>query len=426
MLPFPVCCRTPNRRLSAKSFKLHKLFQKHAVLVPEELDEVAFMRQRYEAARRYQNGFLGLTVCPTLNCNFRCLYCYQHHPPGIMSASVEDRILRFIREQEPSVSSLSVTWFGGEPLLAFSVIENLSQKFLDIASGSLRYTSSIITNGYLLTPEISASLADLGVEDVQITLDGPRTSHNLRRPVSGGQETFDRILENIVLADKRLHIVIRINIDHENVLGIMELFDQLDAAGLRGRVRAYFSPVIPYTNLCKDVAEYCIHGQDWSKIEARLLLEAVNRGYGGLSLPVSRSHVCLADSTASWVIRPDGLLCRCWNDVTQPENAIGLLPGKERSRRMKRNLEEWDTWSAFNFPRCLECKVLPQCMGGCPYLGRRQINAGGRGYCTELRYNLPEILATYYLSYKRRMVSEDLLHKLHSYMPKIVPAPECR
>jgi len=37
------------------------------------------------------------------------------------------------------------------------------------------------------------------------------------------------------------------------------------------------------------------------------------------------------------------------------------------ARKMKMRHINWVTWNPFEFDECRECKVLPLCMGGCPY-----------------------------------------------------------
>ena len=173
------------------------------ILVPETWDELSLLETRRARAHDPNVGSMSLTICPTVNCNFRCTYCYQHHVGRLMSADVQDRLIAFLNRQQPVVSSLFVTWFGGEPLLGFDVIQQLTPRLRALVPDAA-YSAHIITNGSLLTRDISTRLVDLGVESAQVTLDGPRTRHKERRPLARGQSTFDRILEHLREADPRL------------------------------------------------------------------------------------------------------------------------------------------------------------------------------------------------------------------------------
>jgi len=206
------------------------------ILVPETWDELSLLETRRARAHDPNVGSMSLTICPTVNCNFRCTYCYQHHVGRLMSADVQDRLIAFLNRQQPVVSSLFVTWFGGEPLLGFDVIQQLTPRLRALVPDAA-YSAHIITNGSLLTRDISTRLVDLGVESAQVTLDGPRTRHNERRPLAGGQSTFDRILEHLREADPRLRFSVRVNTDRRNADEVTDLFDQLDDASLAGAFR---------------------------------------------------------------------------------------------------------------------------------------------------------------------------------------------
>ncbi|HEY0232414.1 MAG TPA: radical SAM protein, partial [Dokdonella sp.] len=61
-------------------------------------------------------------VLPTEKCNFRCTYCYEDFKIGRMQAPVVRGLKRLISNRAPSLRRLSLSWFGGEPLLAKPVV----------------------------------------------------------------------------------------------------------------------------------------------------------------------------------------------------------------------------------------------------------------------------------------------------------------
>lgn len=408
----------PNTTPITCNDKLFQLFQQQGILVPGDVDEVAVLKQRYEQSRCAVSGVFGLTICPTLNCNFRCTYCYQHHPSGIMSEAIQDKVIQMVQERYPPVTNLTVTWFGGESLLALPVIERLSTKFIEHAQSRYRYTAKIVTNGWRLTPDVSQRLADLHVQSAQITLDGPRELHDVRRPLANGRSTFDRIVKNLASADSRLRLILRVNVDRTNSERVPQLFDELDAAGLKGRVSVYFAAVIAYTDVCADVAADCVAGQSWSKYQAQLQLTALQRGYGGANLPRPKGHACIADGQQGFVITPSGLGFKCWNEVTQPDKAIFDLTSDQYSATMQRNLDAWTNWRPFQSSVCTNCHVLPLCMGGCPYMSIRSYGLRNPAACKELKYNLAEQIANYYLRYRRKREAKQLLTRLGAWLPR--------
>jgi uncharacterized protein len=370
------------------------------ILIPDSWDELSLLEARRARAHDPNVGSMSLTICPTVNCNFRCTYCYQHHVGRLMSPDVQDRLLAFLLRQRPAVTSLFVTWFGGEPLLGFDVIEELTPRLRALV-GEGAYSAHVITNGSLLTQAISTRLVDLGVESAQVTLDGPRTRHDERRPLAGGQSTFDRILENLRTADRRLRFSVRVNTDRRNADDVTELFDQLDAAGLRGRVQVYFAPVTAYTDVCADTAGHCLAGTEWSQLNVRLRLAAMERGYGTVGLPVSRTGMCIADDPRGWVVTPEGRLFKCWNDVTTPDRAVHDIVTGEQTPQMQAELERWTSWSPFRLTDCVDCKTLPQCHSGCAHIAMKRDGPLTHGDCSELKWNLPETIAMYYLAQAR-------------------------
>lgn len=46
-----------------------------------------------------------------------------------MSRDVQEKVVELVKARAESVMRLSVTWYGGEPLLALDIIENLTNKF---------------------------------------------------------------------------------------------------------------------------------------------------------------------------------------------------------------------------------------------------------------------------------------------------------
>lgn len=152
-------------------------------LIDDDVDELKILRfQMYKD--RMSEHTLSLTIAPTSDCNFRCVYCYEKKSirKKSMTLEVEDAIIDLIKSVKTTISSMNVAWYGGEPLLRFDVIERLSKRIIQICKeNNIQYFSSIVTNGYLLTPEIAKKLAEYQIKNIQVTLDGPKETHDKRR-----------------------------------------------------------------------------------------------------------------------------------------------------------------------------------------------------------------------------------------------------
>ena len=69
---------------------------------------------------------LHLIILPTEQCNFRCKYCYEDFKVGKMAKFCVEGINKLISQRLPNTSNLTISWFGGEPLLALDIISNIS------------------------------------------------------------------------------------------------------------------------------------------------------------------------------------------------------------------------------------------------------------------------------------------------------------
>lgn len=78
---------------------------------------------------------IGLVICPTMSCNFRCPYCFEDRVSGTMSQQVQDNIVALAGRlfDMSGARTLQVNWFGGESLLAPDIIESLSGHLIALA-----------------------------------------------------------------------------------------------------------------------------------------------------------------------------------------------------------------------------------------------------------------------------------------------------
>ena len=190
-------------------------------IVYKDIDENKMLEAIHNTNRFGKANYLGLTIIPTTDCNFRCSYCYEKdtgYPNKVMNSEIIEETLNFIDDKLNDDGHLNVAWFGGEPLLGFNVIKELQSKINEISKKKhVKVASGIITNGYLLTEKISNELIDLGIGMAQITLDGHGEVHNSRRRLKNGLGTYDQIVNNILKANDNLQISIRVNVDKNNI-----------------------------------------------------------------------------------------------------------------------------------------------------------------------------------------------------------------
>ena len=98
-------------------------FRNWGFIVDENEDEIALLRFRNHQAI-YTDRNYRLFINPTLECNFACWYCYEKHSQGYMSEDTISKIKKHLNYmvEEVGVESISIGWFGGEPLLYFDEV----------------------------------------------------------------------------------------------------------------------------------------------------------------------------------------------------------------------------------------------------------------------------------------------------------------
>lgn len=369
---------------------LEEQLRRGGFLLDDGFDEKQELRLRMFGSR-FQSSSLGLTIAPTSDCNFRCVYCYEKDRlrPSRMSEEVMERVVGLLLERAGGLRELSVTWYGGEPLLALDVIEKLSERFLDICVREhIGYSAGIITNGSLLTRQTVEKLNRLKVGFYQITVDGTKENHDRTRPLKGGGGTYELILSRLAQCRDLLpEVSLRINVDRGSIGAAGQIRAALRERGLEGKVRPYLGRI---TNDNDDPAlrPLCLTGREFARCLPGFLDGGDDAGEAWLrSYPKVKGSFCGADRQNSYVIDSDGLLYKCWNDIGKKDMAVGSLLTGERLHPASAYADM--AYDPTEEPGCSSCRCLPLCMGGCPSSRRA---GGGEERCTAYRYELERFL----------------------------------
>src|ERR1700754_382617 len=153
-----------------------------------------------EFAAAFSNDILHLIILPTEQCNFRCTYCYEDFKIGTMKRPVIDGVKQLLKKRTPTLRQLHIAWFGGEPLLALPIIEEISGSVQVFAKEALdlTYTAEMTTNAFRLDLSTAERLYALGVRHNETTLAGKQTIHDQTRVQRNGKGSFQRIWKNLV------------------------------------------------------------------------------------------------------------------------------------------------------------------------------------------------------------------------------------
>ncbi len=354
-------------------------------LVPKDIDERFLIKTRMMAGR-YSSRTLSLTIAPTMACNFRCVYCFEQGYYGnkLMDENTQENLMKFIKKHINGVKYLHVTWFGGEPLLGMSIIETLSQKMISLCEEiNVKYYANIVTNGYLLTPNVAEKLREYKVTSAQITIDGPKEIHDSRRPLINGRGTYDIIMKNLMEIRDILPISLRINVDYDNISAADKVMEFLKRNKMLDTIRPYLGLVIPYNDNYQE--EKCFSDEMYSKYNLKFLMDhniPLQKTY-----PRPRKNYCGADFCNGWVIDDKGNMYKCWNDIGIPEKVVGNINLGDYYLQRTDLLEEYASFDPITYEECKDCKMLPVCLGGCPH-NRME----GRRVCEQRRFYIQEYL----------------------------------
>lgn len=278
-----------------------------------------------DLASMLSNQCFTLTLLPTECCNFRCTYCYEDHKTTKMDVALVQAIKRLIkiRTDEKDFRYLTIGWFGGEPLLAIKIIQDISNYAKTLSQKKFQFNSSITTNGYLLTPVIFKKLLSVNINYYQISLDGPKDIHDKTRIKINGDGTFDHIWSNL-LAIREIKgdftIILRIHITPENLSSIIDFTPLLTAHfGHDKRFSIFFKAI---ENLGgKEVETFSQMGNRDETIAH--LYELLGNNINTKQL--DQTSICYAAKPNAIVIRANGDINKCTVSLNDPKNYIGKI-----------------------------------------------------------------------------------------------------
>jgi uncharacterized protein len=318
----------------------------HGYFVKTSVEEHQIVSKILERER--DRGF-SLILLPHENCNFRCVYCYEKFERGKMSDSVSKGLKNLVDKNAKKWGSLAVQWFGGEPLLARSVIRDLSDSFIETCTRDrIPYNAGITTNAYLLSKDVARMLLDRRVRRFQITLDGPEKAHNSRRHLINGNGTYAQVLNNLKALQEYADdfiVRLRVNFDPQSIDLIESWLTEIAPLFAHDRRFAIsFHPIGRWGGPNDSALTVCDAD---SGVEAKLALfeSALTQGFAGGTFReflASHGSTCYAGKDSSVVVGSDGRLYKCTVAFDDERNHVGWL---SEEGELKVHTERWNLWT---------------------------------------------------------------------------------
>ncbi|MGI6443597.1 MAG: radical SAM protein [Candidatus Dojkabacteria bacterium] len=356
--------------LSSKDKQVLKELEDNKFLVPKSFDEKKYFIDLLDKEIE-ENKHFTMHILPTTACNFNCPYCYQS---GIdraksLSPEKEELIVKYVKKflKGKDMEEATVVIHGGEPTIAWSSVERLMPKLKKIFdSNGIVFRTQIVSNGYELTSEKSDFLSKYNWQRFQVTIDGPKSTHDKRRILRNGAGSFDKIIENITYAfDKNRieKVSIRVNFDMGNSSEIPELLLYLSKKFDVSRITlslGFISKTVEDTDANEYIAKYGIKLEDLKKEYLKLYKEAYSLGFDMPELFMF-DGMCTAKLKNSFVISSDGSVFKCLSGVGRSNFCIGNIDTL--------GIDLPDYFFKELYTDCLDknCEFLPLCNTGCRF-----------------------------------------------------------
>lgn len=350
--------------------------------------------------RIFDQSTLSLTLIPTSACNLSCPYCFEENKPlkRMSDKTINDLIKSILMHKR--AERFSLTWYGGEPLLAFSTIQKILERIKkDVEIPMISH--SIVTNGVLFNEEVCDFFSNNPLNSIQITIDGNKDEHNSKRFLKNNRPTFNTIISNIDLILEKLpktHLSIRINVDENNKQSFSIMYKEFQKRW-KGKNFSSYPGFIRIDNSTKTNMQFpSILGGSKKEFYQDLGKNDIGIGY----YPSRSEKICSANRISSYIIGAEGEIYKCWNDVGYKEKIIGYI---NKSKLINQTLlaKYIVGCSPFDNPDCLDCFFFPICSTGCSAYRMKNIYENGNyDLCTvrkqagESREFLSECLEKHY------------------------------
>lgn len=334
------------------------------------------------------SSYKNYRIWSTSACNARCYYCFEKGIPTLnMTEATADTVVDFICSLVNEGDSVSIEWFGGEPLLNVKIIDYISKKIsIYFDEQGIPWHASMISNGSLVTPDIIQRMKEQWkIQGVQITLDGYGENYNqTKKYINPTAHNFESVIQNIkMLLDNDVHVSIRMNYDTINYNSLKELIAFLGKEfSNRSNISFYVYPI--WDALCGGENSFTTATVADKKL-IDLFEDLVSKGMATASILARlqyRKRQCSACGINSFSILPNGDILKC-------SEAFNCVVGNVCSGIIDENSAI--KWTDPGLDEdCLHCTYLPLCQGGC-----RASRVTNMPRCSAFKSIIPELLEWY-------------------------------
>lgn len=388
-------CKEDNSLIDQIDDDLLSLLRKYKIIVSEDEDNIFLLKHQFEEDQTtYSSSSLGLVLVPTLACNFDCPYCFEIGKKARkMNDVVIGDLILFIKRHK-DVKKLNITWYGGEPLLAFDIIQKILNKLKSDISIPFNH-HSIITNGFYFNQKVINLFKEYPLNAIQITLDGNKKRHDsIRKQKHNGMGSFDKLINNMdhILEElPKTKLSVRVNIEKENIQDYFDLQAELSERWQGHNVNIYpgFLRIDDETGTslsCNAIDRWEAHELYFELRKNKKLKEPIYP-----TLYSSSGRGCCATVVNSYIIGPTGEIYKCWNDVSDDKKIIGYINQENLTNpSLFYKYVVGSKW--YHNQECVDCFYLPICKGACAYYRLRNQYENGKYLLCQCMHKTPDML----------------------------------
>ena len=351
----------------------------------------------------------------TEKCNSQCRYCFLDAQNTGVDLTV-DMLRAGIDYAINNAYNRPITFaaFGGEPGIKENLLGEMVNYVNEKRDENTKVKFAITTNGIL-----GKNVIDILTKNdfkISLSMDGIEEVQNYQRPLAGGNESYDLVIQNLkVFLENNLDVKIRATVTAFSVSKMAAAVQELSTYGVK---KIHFEPVTPGGRGCTDDE---LLQPPASGVFVENLIKAIEVGaevgvdvicFPYMNMLVAPVIFCDGRIKNRLVISPSGALSSCVEvqDVNNPlfealglgyynpqtkklvitaDNRRAAIRGCEALRKEEDNVS------------CKECSLMFFCGGGCPtrnFRGTGMSNRVDLYRCEIIKGIMPYILRKFYES----------------------------
>lgn len=305
----------------------------------------------------------------TENCNLRCIYCYDDYfsdrtscsyTPS-MSLHMIDDVITFIKKTYDYNRQITISFFGGEPLLQWDFITQFVKKFNQTR---IKKEYVLNTNATLLNEEKINFMVRHNFKPT-ISIDGTKESHDINRIDAHSKGSWEKTIQLVPELYSKSKHVNNVILNALMVINTKNIFYLVDSFEFLNKLGFTINILFDYTDNFSDDDLHLLKQQlkhlfiEKGYTNFTQLKKILNDGY--------RSHYCFTPYHAV-SIAPSGKLYYCHQFVPKMSDSENT----EYYGDIYNGYYNADYYTTVNnrifmdtFESCNNCSAKNWCAGGC-------------------------------------------------------------